>query len=163
VGGAQDQGEVLAFLEDPATYGRVEPVIRIDTYGAIIFLAGPDVCKVKGAVRFSFMDFSTLEKRHAACQAELVVNRDNAPGLYLGVLPISRAGAGLRLGGAGAVVEWAVHLRRFDQTETLERLAAIGPLGLALIDRLAHTVVGAYRRAPVRDGAVRHGRSTVCS
>ncbi len=149
----QDQTKVFAFLQNPATYGRDEPVIRIDTHGAVVFLAGPDVYKIKRAVKFSFVNFSTLERRHAACLAELVVNRDNAPGLYLGVLPISREGPRLRLGGAGAVVEWAVHMRRFDETATLERLAATGPLGPALIDRLAHTVAEAHRRAPVRDGA----------
>jgi aminoglycoside phosphotransferase family enzyme len=149
----QDQSEVLALLQDPATYGRAAPVIRIDTHGAIVFLAGPDVYKVKRAIRFRFMDFSTLQKRHAACEAEMVVNRANAPGLYLGVVPVSRGGAGLRLGGGGEVVEWTVHLRRFDETGTFEHLAAQGPLGPALIDALARAVVAAHRRAPVKDGA----------
>jgi len=121
---AQDQTAVFALLQDPATYGRRDKVLRIDTHGAVVFLAGPDVYKVKRAVRFSFMDFSTLEKRYAACLAELVVNHDNAPGLYLGVVPITRDGGQLRLGGPGPVAEWAVHLRRFDENATLDRLAA---------------------------------------
>ena len=125
---------------------------RIDTHGARVFLAGPDVYKIKRAVRFSFMDFSTLEKRRAACEAEIAVNRGNAPDLYLGVVPITRDAGILRLGGDGQVVEWAVHLRRFDENATLDRLAAKGPFGAALIDRLAHVVVAAHRRAPARDG-----------
>jgi aminoglycoside phosphotransferase family enzyme/predicted kinase len=148
----QDQCDVFAFLQDPRTHGLSAPVTRIDTHGAAVFLAGPDVYKVKRAVRFPFMDFSTLEKRHAACQAEIVVNHDNAPDLYLGVVPITRDGDILCLEGSGQVIEWAVHLRRFDENATLDRLAAKGSLGPELIDKLAHAVVAAHRRAPLRDG-----------
>ena len=148
----RDQRDVFAFLQDPKTYGRTESVIRIDTHGAAVFLAGPDVYKVKRAVRFPFMDFSTLEKRHAVCKAELVVNRDNAPDLYLGIVPITRDGDVLRLGGSGEVIEWAVHLRRFDENATFDRLATRGPFSVELIDKLAQAVVAAHRRAPLRDG-----------
>jgi uncharacterized protein len=148
----QDQHEIFNFLQDPRTHGRTEPVIRIDTHAAAVFLAGPDVYKVKRAVRFPFMDFSTLEKRQTACEAEITVNRDNAPDLYLGVVPITCDDDGLRFGDGGRVVEWAVHLRRFDETATLDRLAAKGPLGPELTDRLAQAVLAAHRQAPLRDG-----------
>ena len=118
-----DQGQVFSFLGDPRTFGLAAPVRRIDTHGAALFLAGRDVYKVKRAVRFPFMDFSTLEKRRAACEAEIAVNGPNAPGIYLGAVPITRAASGLALGGAGDIVEWAVHMRRFDENATLDRLA----------------------------------------
>lgn len=149
----QDQREVFAFLQDPGTYGLTDPVRRIDTHGAAVFLAGQDVYKVKRAVRFPFMDFSTLEKRRSACEAEIMVNRDNAPDLYLGVLPVTRDGEVLCLGGDGPAIEWVVHLRRFDENATLDRLAARGPLGPRLTDQLAQAVVASHRRAPIRDGA----------
>ena len=146
------QEAVFAFLADPTTYGGAGPVTRIATHGAEIFLAGNDAYKVKRAVHFPFMDFSTLEKRAAACRAEIAVNRANAPSLYLGVVPITRSGGGLRLGGDDAVVEWAVHMRRFDETATLDRLAEQGPLGPSLVDRLAQAVLDAHQRAPVHPG-----------
>jgi aminoglycoside phosphotransferase family enzyme/predicted kinase len=148
----QDQRDVFDFLQNPATHELAASVTRIDTHGAAVFLAGADVYKVKRAVRFAFMDFSTLEKRRVACEAEITVNRANAPDLYLGVVPITREGAGLHLGGEGQVVEWAVHLRRFDENATLDRLAEKGPLGADLIDKLALAVVAAHARAPLRDG-----------
>jgi aminoglycoside phosphotransferase family enzyme/predicted kinase len=147
-----DQNEVFAFLQDPKTHPGAGSVTRIDTHGAAVFLAGPDVYKVKRSVRFPFMDFSSLAKRRAACEAEIEVNRGNAPDLYLGVVPITREDGKLRLGGAGEPVEWAVHLRRFDESATLDRLAEAGPLGPALIDKLARAVVAAHARAPIRDG-----------
>jgi uncharacterized protein len=147
-----DQNAIFAFLADPATHRIRGPVKRIDTHGAAAFLAGPDVYKVKRAVRFAYMDFSTLEKREAACKAEIAANRDNAPGLYLGVVPITRDGGNLHLGGAGKVVEWVAHLRRFDEDATLDRLAQRGPLGAAVIHPLAQAIIAAHRRAPIRDG-----------
>jgi uncharacterized protein len=147
-----DQSAIFSFLGDAATHALCGPVKRIDTHGAVVFLAGPDVYKVKRAVRFAYMDFSTLEKREAACKGEIAANHHNAPGLYLGVVPISRHGGKLWLGGTGEVVEWVVHLRRFDEDATFDRLADRGPLGFAMIDQLAHAVVAAHRHAPIRDG-----------
>jgi len=65
-----DQSDIFAFLADPATHELREPIIRIDTHGAAVFLAGKNVYKVKRAVRFPFMDFSTLDKRRRACERE---------------------------------------------------------------------------------------------
>jgi hypothetical protein len=100
-----DQGEVLAFLSDPTTYRLSEPVQRVDTHGAVVFLAGSDVYKVKRAVRFPFMDYSTLEKRRAACEAEIEINRPGAPSIYLDTTPITRSEGTLALEGEGPVVE----------------------------------------------------------
>ena len=63
---------------------------RIDTHSAVVFLGGERAFKIKRAVRYPFLDFSTLARRKAACAAELAVNRRFAPQLYLGVVPITR-------------------------------------------------------------------------
>ena len=144
---AFDQSDVFAFLADPATHGLSEPVKRIDTHGAAVFLAGKDVYKVKKAVRFPFMDFSTLDKRQHACARELAVNQANAPDLYLGTVPISREDSKLRLGSGGTIIEWAVHMRRFDENQTLDRLAERHELNSEIMARLACAVAAL---APVR-------------
>ena len=74
-GHADDQRAVFDLLADPATHGISGPVKRIDTHAAAVFLAGPDVYKVKKAIRFPFMDQSTLALRRHACDAEVLVNR----------------------------------------------------------------------------------------
>ncbi|MEP9368464.1 AAA family ATPase [Xanthobacter sp. VNH20] len=147
-----DQNAVFAFLADPSTHGGAR-VSRIDTHGAAVFLAGAFAYKVKRAVAFPYMDFSTLEKRHAACERELEVNRANAPGIYLNVVPIVRTAEGFALDGAGTAVEYAVKMRRFDEAQTLDRLEreAFTP---ALVAALARAVSAAHARAPVmRDAA----------
>src|SRR5215470_17005438 len=84
------QAEVLAFLEDPASHGH-QSVRRIDTHASSVFLAGERALKVKRAVRFPFLDYSSLDKRRAACAAEVEVNRSLAPELYRRIVAITRA------------------------------------------------------------------------
>lgn len=149
--GAPDaaQDAVLAFLADPVTHGGAA-VTRIDTAAAAVFLGGSRALKIKRAVRYPFLDFSTLEKRHAACEAELLANRPFAPELYDGVVAITRETDGrLALGGAGPPVEWAVKMHRFDETRTLDRLADAGGIDAALADALGRVVAAAHARAPV--------------
>src|SRR5260370_29226291 len=99
------QEAVFALLADTATHGGAA-VERIDTHAASVFLAGDRAFKVKRAVRFPFLDYSTLEKRKRACEAELEVNRAFAPDIYLRVVPITRAADGrLALDGDGPPVE----------------------------------------------------------
>ena len=141
------QDAVFAFLSDPATHGGAK-VTRIDTHGAAVFLVGDRALKVKRAVRFPFLDYSTLERRKAACEAELRVNRLFAPEIYKAVVPIVKGKRGLlSIGGDGEPVEWALEMRRFDETATLDRLADAGRIDDGLADALARAVAAAHRMA----------------
>jgi aminoglycoside phosphotransferase family enzyme/predicted kinase len=141
------QQPVLDFLGEAATHGGA-PVTRIDTHAASVFLAGPRALKVKRAVRYPFLDFSTLERRKAACDAELRLNRPYAPAIYRRVLPVTRAADGhLALGGDGEPVEWLVEMARFDETATLDHLAGQERIDEALADRLGRTVADAHAKA----------------
>ena len=145
---AAAQEPVFALLADPATHGG-HAVKRIDTHAASVFLAGARAFKVKRAVRFPFLDFSTLEKRKAACTAEIEVNRPFAPEIYRGVVAITRAPDGtLALDGRGEPVEWAVEMRRFDETRTLDHLAGQGRVDAAMADALGRAVAAAHVAAP---------------
>ena len=146
---AQSQDEVLGFLADPRSYGEAgaKNVRRIDTHAATVFLAGDRVLKIKRAVRFPFLDFSTLDKRKAACEAELAVNTPYAPEIYRGVVAITRERNGrLAIGGNGAPVEWAVEMHRFDETRTLDHLT--GAIDDALAGALGRAVAAAHAKAP---------------
>ena len=143
---SDSQEEVFAFLADPATHGG-RKVQRIDTHAASVFLAGDRALKVKRAVRFPFLDYSTLERRQRACEAELAVNAPFAPEIYRGVVPITRqAGGKLAIGGSGTPVEWAVEMRRFDEKRTLDHIAA--DIDEALADALGRAVAAAHAKAP---------------
>ena len=112
------QHDVINFLSNPESHsGQIAKVDRIDTHGAILFLAGDEVWKIKREINLPYMDFSTLDKRYVVCCREVELNRQTAPSLYLGVVPISCDSHGLlNLYGHGRAVEWAVRMRRFDQS-----------------------------------------------
>jgi aminoglycoside phosphotransferase family enzyme/predicted kinase len=150
-----EQAKVTAFLSDPASYPeRPERVERLETHGALVFLAGDEAWKIKRAVRFPYLDLSTLELRKAMCEREIEINRRLAPEIYLGCLPITRGpGGGLRLGGDGEPVEWAVRMRRFDQAALLSRMAEAGPLSFDLARDLADAVYESHRTAAPATGA----------
>ena len=149
----QSQEAVFRFLADPRTHGLAEPVGRVDTANAVVFLAGADVYKVKRAVKFPFMDLSTLDKRREACEAEIEVNRRSAPQIYLSALPITRQGATFALGGDGEIVEWVTHMRQFNENATLDRVADRGGVPDAIIDKLALAIRRSHTQAPLRDAA----------
>ena len=147
-----DQEEVLAFLSRPDTYGVSAEPIRIDTHAAVVFLAGAYAYKMKRAVRFPFLDFSTLERRRRVCEAELELNRENTPELYLDTVPVVRRDGALKLGGEGEVVEWLLRMRRFDPADTLDHVADRGELTGDILAQIVDAVLAVHARAPVADG-----------
>jgi hypothetical protein len=96
-----DQQAVIAFLSEPSSYGpAIEQVEIIETHVSVVFLAGDCAYKLKRAVKYPYLDFSTSDHRRRACDAELALYRRTAPTLYLEVraLPhrVSRAVAEVR-------------------------------------------------------------------
>ena len=85
----EDQAAVIDFLAAPATHGGAT-VERIDTHASIVFLAGARAYKLKRAVRFDYLDFSTPERRRSLCEAEVRLNQRTAPALYRGVVAVTR-------------------------------------------------------------------------
>ena len=108
----EDQTEAVGFLASPSAHGGAA-VEQIETHGAIVFLAGERAYKLKRAVRFDYLDFSTVDRRRAMCEAEVRLNRRTAPALYRGVMPITRERDGmLARGGAGPPLAGVVQKNR---------------------------------------------------
>jgi aminoglycoside phosphotransferase family enzyme/predicted kinase len=144
---AAAQEEVLEFLGRAPAPGEAPPR-RIDTHAASVFLFPHRALKIKRAVKFPFLDYSTLALREAACEAELAVNRPYAPQVYRRVVAITRApGRTLAIGGDGEPVEWAVEMTRFDERCTLDHMADRGEIDAALADALGRTVAAAHAQA----------------
>ena len=147
---ADEQREVVAFLESPDAHGG-EVVKRIDTHTAVVFLAGDYAWKLKRAVRYDYLDFSTRERRHAACEREVQLNTPAAPSIYRGVVPVARRADGsLAIGGSGDPVDWLVEMNRFDAEQLFDRLAARKQLHLELMRPLATAIAGFHANAERR-------------
>ncbi|MBL6705258.1 MAG: hypothetical protein ISQ06_04050, partial [Planctomycetaceae bacterium] len=169
-----DSERLIETLKQPTAWpafvritGGVE---LIETHISWVLLTDDFAWKIKKPVKFDFLDFSTLERREYFCREELKLNRRFAPQLYLGLAAIRgtpeqpdlviSAGAETLNAGQSAVsvnranrlampdvFEFAVQMRRFDQTKLLSRLAESGKLDGALVDELADVVAGFHARA----------------
>lgn len=146
----EDQTGVIDFLAAPSTHGG-EAVERIDTHASIVFLAGARAYKLKRAVRFDYLDFSTSERRHTLCEAEVRLNRRTAPTLYRGVVAVTRQDDGsYALGGQDRPVDWLVEMNRFPQEALFDRLASSGALGIELMSPLAAAIADFHQSAEHR-------------
>ncbi len=145
------QDGIAAFLCDGGGHRAGGSAVEIiETHGAVVFVTADDVYKIKRAVRFPYMDFSTLELRHRALAREFEINQPHAPGLYLGLVAVTRTSAGrLALGGSGEVVEWALHMRRFSQDALLSNIAAAHDIESGLARDIADAVFDYHSTSPV--------------
>ncbi len=110
---------LIEELSRPSAYAEMPFEVRIcQTHISVVFLAGDFAYKIKKPVALSFLDFSTLEARRHFCQEEVRLNRRLAPGVYRGVVPVTRRGNGLYCGGEGEAVEWAVRMERLPEEAT---------------------------------------------
>lgn len=127
---------------------------RIDTHAASVFLDGARALKIKRAVRFPFLDYSTLEKRKAACEEEIRLNRPLAPQIYHRVVAITEEPDGsIKIGGRGRPAEYAVDMSRFDESRTLDHLAKADPLDMELAAAIADAITASHEKAAISDGA----------
>ena len=138
----EDQSRAVAVIER-----TLKPDRRIETHGAMVFLAGDRAYKMKRAVRFPYMDFSTVELRHAMCAAEIDINARLAPEIYLGVEPVHEEGRK-----DAPVIDWLVVMRRFDDGNLFDRMAERGALTGELMAALGARVASFHAGLPpVRD------------
>jgi len=151
----ENQQAVVDWLCDPATHGGMA-VRRIDTHGAVVALVGDRAYKLKRAVRFPYMDFSTVDRRRDACRREVTLNRRTAPSIYRDARSIVADGHGnLRFGGPGEdgeAVDWVVVMRRFDETTLFDRMATEGRLRADHLRDLAGIVADFHAAADPRPG-----------
>ncbi len=143
------QADAIAFLEDPKSYDpQPESVKRIDTHAAIVFLSGKHAYKIKRAVRYPYLDFSTLEKRRQACLHELERNKPTAPEIYLDVGSINRTSEGrLALDEPGEPIEWLVRMNRFDQSLLFDKMAMRKTLETKHMVQLADKIATYHAKA----------------
>jgi uncharacterized protein len=152
---------ITALLEPARCPHAVERVDLVETHGAWVLLAGDEAWKIKKPVCLPFMDFSTLALRRAACQAEVRLNRrfettDPATHLYLDALPIVGPVHDPRWGQPGrdddSAIEWAVHMRRFNEDLRLDHLCARGALKPEHLHALAQRMAAFQAAAAVAPG-----------
>ena len=114
----------------------------------MLFRSGDEVFKVKKAVDFGFLDFTTLEKRKFYCEEEVRLNRRLAPQVYRGVVEISQDRDGkIVLGKGVTVLDYAVHMHQIPADKMLKKLLRQGDFDSQIIADVARKLVDFHRNA----------------
>ncbi len=146
-----DQGlaNKVAWLCRAESYRDAAEIVSIETHMSWVFLTDGHAYKLKKPVRHDYLDFSTIAAREHYCREEVRLNQPLAPGVYLGVVPLTQNTRGeIELDGSGEVIDWLVKMRRLDRQRMLDRLVkARAPLQ-APVRGVIETLARFYREAP---------------
>ena len=158
------QPPLIRALLDPAASplpGR--PLELMETHASWVVLAGERAYKIKKPITLPFLDYGTLEKRRAACEAELAYNRRFAPELYLGVVALTGTPEAPQCNGSGEIVDYAVEMLRFDEATRLDHIAARNELSTEHMSLLAAEIVDFHNRAAIAPADSRFGTPEVAA
>ena len=146
-----DQTDAIAFLKAHATSGPSIADDVIQTHAALVFLHETEALKIKRAVKYDYLDFSTRAQRQEMLQREVDLNSDAAPGLYRDVVALTRAADGtLALDGSGTIIEWVLRMTRFPAEAELSSLADRGLFDARVANSLGHSIANYHRKAELR-------------
>ncbi|MEM3379028.1 MAG: phosphotransferase [Candidatus Bathyarchaeia archaeon] len=141
------QKQIVDALMKPEAYDEDVGKVKLEqTHISYIFLTERFVYKVKKAVNFGFLDFTTLEKRRFFCEKELELNRRLCGDMYLEVVPINKADA-IKIKGAGETVEYAVKMRRLPQEKIMSRLLEENKVDARLVEMIAKRIAEFHAKA----------------
>ncbi len=157
-----DLPPLLAALLESARYPHdAQQVELVQTHISWVLLAGDFAYKIKKPVKLQFLDFSTLAQRKIYCDEELRLNRRFAPDIYLDVVAIGNTPQDPRFGVAGAPIEYAVRMRRFDEAGRLDHVCARGELHSTHMSDLADSLAAFHTAAAVAPAASDFGAAEV--
>ncbi|MBR4126863.1 MAG: AAA family ATPase [Alphaproteobacteria bacterium] len=131
-----DQSAVIAALSAPGAYGfkTAHKIIVKETNISDVFLTGEKAYKLKRGVKYPYVDYSTPEKRLAACRKEFEICSRFAPELCFGVEEVVADKKGrIFLRSAcpdkqARVVDYVLVMREFEENMLFENMVDRGDL-----------------------------------
>jgi aminoglycoside phosphotransferase family enzyme/predicted kinase len=138
----------------------IDSLERVETCFALLYRSGSEVFKIRKPVTLRLgdepIDLSSIDRRRAACLEEERIDRRLAPGVALGVVPVTLGPDGkARFGGDGETVDWALHMRRLADAERADHRLVGGTLTDDHLRTVAQRLAAFHERArgPASEGA----------
>ncbi len=145
-----DQQQIQQLKDNGALPEATGHAELVQTHISWLILYERVVYKIKKPVQYSFVDFSTAAKREHFCHEEVRLNRRLAPGMYLGVVPITREMISEKP--QEQVMEHAVQMKRMDNSLEMKNLLVSDAVTAQHIGRIAHKMADFHQRAKVIEG-----------
>ncbi len=151
---------LIAQMLEPGFYPHAvkEPVELIQTHVSYVFLTGEYAYKIKKAVNFGFLDFSSLEQRRHFCHEEVRLNQRGAGDIYLEILPVSEVDDRFILGDESNPVEYVLKMHQFIEDDSFVSLFEQGKLTPELIAELGKIVAKFHQTAATNDYILSFGQ-----
>jgi hypothetical protein len=132
--------ENLEILIDNCSFpDTCEHTECIETHISWVVLTDHFAFKIKRPVKFSFLDYSTIEKREELCHKELKLNRRLAPDIYEKVVKINHPDSSEKV--------FAVQMKKLDQEKKMDRELERDAVTPGQIEKLAGVLAEFHRGA----------------
>lgn len=113
----------------------------VETHLSYIVLGRSYAYKFKKEIKYSFLDFSTLEQRKYFCEKEVLLNNRFTKGLYLGVVPVRQHGSEIWVDGTeGKIIDYAIKMKRLKDDRQMHRMLEKNQVTLKHIGDIASTL-----------------------
>lgn len=113
----------------------------IETHISWVILCDQYVYKIKKPVDYSFLNFSTLEKRKYFCDRELVLNKRLTKNIYLYVKPVRTLNKQIFIGtNDGTIIDYALQMHRMDSEKQMDKLLLNNRVTESDIKKLAEKI-----------------------
>ena len=122
----------------------------VETHISWVLIGEEFVYKIKKPIRYSFLDFSTLEKRKYYCEREIELNRRLTSDLYLDVAAIREESGSLFINGQkGEIIDYAVRMKKVDRGRQMDILLAGKKITQTDICNLAGVIADFHKKAEI--------------
>ena len=152
-----DQSALIEALSSPEAFGlkSSQKITVKETNISDVFLTGEKAYKLKRGVKYPYVDYSTPQKRLAACQKELEICNRFAPGLCFGVEEVVTDKKGrifIRSACSdknAEVIDYLLVMQEFEESMLFENMVERGDLDRFEMMDTAEKIFDLHRNAEV--------------
>lgn len=122
----------------------------VETHISWVLIGVDFVYKIKKPIQYSFLDFSTVEKRKYYCEREIELNRRLTKNVYLNVLPVKEISGDIFIDGdKGEVIDYAIRMRTLNREKQMDILLQNNKVTDSDINNLAQTIAAFHKGAKI--------------
>jgi aminoglycoside phosphotransferase family enzyme len=143
----QNIDQLIAQMGLPENAVSIE---LIETHISWVIVCDEFVYKIKKPIQYSFLDFSTLQKRKFYCERELELNKRLTANIYLDVLPVKYDSCKLSIGdGEGKIIDYAVRMRKLPPEKRMDKLLLANKVCATDIKSLAEKISSFHQQTNI--------------
>ncbi len=147
-----DIKQIHALINNRSLPGNYCKSSLTETHISWIILTDDFAYKIKRPARFSFVDFSSLDKRKHFCKKELQLNSRLAPEMYIDVLPVTKNMVEAETENVEEeIIDFAVQMKRMDNSREMDKMLGRNEVTAGEIDRLAIKIADFHNRVDIID------------